>query len=212
MRLLAALLGLACGCLTGLLLLAANLPARFDTPFTLSSDNLTRLDERGTVARGMSASALDLLGLEANGPAAFGDPALRHARLALSLLQPDSGGAPALGVKLSASSADNSLLRGRLFADSAWSVAWPGHGSLFLVGYDDYWPLLADSLAALLRSGRLEPRPGAYLLSGRRRPTRFQGVVGASGALAEFAGRYREWLVVGDAGRSGYLEIEPHSR
>ncbi len=212
MRLLATLLGLAAGVVSGLLLLAANLPARLEPSLALAADNLTRLDQRGTIARGMPASALALLGLDADEATAFSDPALRHARLALTVLEPESGGAPALAIKLAAISPANSLLRGHLFTNSVWSVAWPGHGSLFLVGSDDYWPLLADGIHALLRGDGPQARPGAYLLSERRQPGYFHGIVGASGALADFAGRYREWLLLGDPQRSGWLEVEPHAR
>lgn len=149
--------------------------------------NTAQLLVSDSLERGIKAEPAGILGDENAQVRPFPDSALRHSRLAVVLLDSAEGGAQALAVKLAATRQDNSLLRGRLAADSAWNLIWPGHGSLFLVGRDDYRSLLADQVTNLLTgqgsSATLQPRP----------ITLSQRLLGAGGRLIQAKGIYREY-------------------
>jgi hypothetical protein len=79
-------------------------------------------------------------------------------------------------------------------ADSAWNLIWPGHGSLFLVGRDDYRTLLADRVFNALAGNGFRPSPlqQAITISPR--------LVGSGGRLAAAQGTYREYWSPGSGG------------
>lgn len=193
MRILTIVLGLLAGIAAGVAVLAVSPWRYFEQPRGLDGDLPTRLHVAGAVHRGSNAGPAALLGLDSAGTAGFSDPVLRHARITVAILESEVPGAPALAVKLSAASPENDLLRGRLSALSVWNIMWPGHGSLFLAGADDYLPELADSLRSAASGAGFKPMAERYLLSRPLPGGRFHGVVGASGRLATLAGHYREW-------------------
>lgn len=211
MRILVAFLGLFVGILAGLMVVIWNPSARIEPRFSLQTDEPTRLTILDSIARGSGAEPRSLLGLGGELGGGFSDPALRYARVNVAVLKPEQSGANALAVKLSAVSTKNTLFRGRLFANSVWLIDWPGHGSLFLVGSDDYWPMLTDAAWSALFGGGFTPTSDVFPLTERLQIGRFQGVVGATGALAGFAGRYQEWQETGGAAPGGYLKLEPHT-
>ena len=179
------------GVLAGILITAFGLLqdplGLFDGASTAPVPEPAQLVVNGRVARGITADAAGMIGAADAQVDAFADSVLRHARLAVVLLDSADGGAQALAVKLSATRADNSLLRGRLAADSAWNLMWPGHGSLFLTGRDDYRPLLADQVTNLLTGQGFDAPvpPRAIVMSPR--------LMGAGGRLTPALGTYQEY-------------------
>lgn len=142
---------------------------------------------RSGITRGISANPSGMLGFEENQVHPFAEAALRYARLDVVLLDSADGGARALAVKVSAPRADNSLVSGRLVADSVWNLMWPGHGSLFLVGRDDYRSLLADQTVNLLTGEGFQasPQPVPITIAPR--------LLGGGGRLIVATGTYREY-------------------
>ncbi|UCG72228.1 MAG: hypothetical protein JSV45_13410 [Chromatiales bacterium] len=187
MPILVAILGLLTGMVvTGFALLQdpfSLFESATDTPI----DAPAQLVTSSAIGRGLTFYPVGILGFEDAQVEPFADPALRYARLELALLDSGDGGARALAVKLSAPRGDNSLVRGRLVTDSAWNVIWPGHGSLFLAGRDDYRPLLADHLLNAASGKGLQgtERPQLMTIAPR--------LLGSGGRLAAAAGTYREY-------------------
>ena len=187
MPVLVAIAGLLLGALVTAFTLLKDPLALFETATVEPITEPAQLVTSSEIGRGLAFAPAGILGFEAAQVAPFADPALRYARLQVALLDSADAGAQALAVKLSAPRGDNSLLRGRLVADSAWNLIWPRHGSLFLVGRDDYRPLLADQVwnAATGKGSQGTSQPHAIAMSPR--------LLGSGGRLANAAGTYREY-------------------
>ncbi len=173
----------------------------------------TRLSITDATHRGIKATAGAMLGFRQTDGGGFMDPALRNARISVAVLDPvGEAGAPALAVKLSAVAVDNNLLRSRLVANSDWNLYWPGHGSLFLTGIDDYWPLLKEAIWSALTGNGFRVH-GSHLLTPASGHAAAQRVIGASGKLKRLAGSYREWQQYDSAdGPEGTLELDTRIR
>lgn len=187
MRFLSAILGLACGVVATVALLLLDPVSFFAGAPKLEIDNPSALTIIGPAGRGIRQQPAALLGLGDPEGGGFSDAGLRHARFQIARLDSADSGAPALAVKMVAVARDNNLLRSDLFMDSAWNLVWPGHGSVFLTGRDDYRPLLADMAENLLRGDGLQ-------LSGRQHPLTVNArLYGASGRLQGADGTWREY-------------------
>jgi hypothetical protein len=187
MRWLAGLVGLGCGLLAGILFLIMDPVAWFrDSPARVMPD-AAQLIVSGTLGRGVPERPEGVLGVAAPEGRAFADAALRHARVEVAVLDSPETGARALAVKLGAVGKDNSLLRHRLFMDSAWNLVWPGHGSLFLSGRDDYRKLLAEEVWNAFNG------EGFQVLQGLHPLTTAARLRGAGGRLAGAEGSYMEY-------------------
>lgn len=187
MPVLVAILGVLTGVLVTAFTLIQDPLALFESAAKEPIAEPAQLVTRSAIGRGLTFDPAGILGFEAAQVDPFADSALRYARLEVVLLDSADSGARALAVKLSAPRGDNSLVRGRLVADSAWNLIWPGHGSLFLVGRDDYRPLLADQVRNAVTGKGLQAtaRPLAIAMSPR--------LLGSGGRLAAAEGTYREY-------------------
>lgn len=187
MPVLVAIVGLVLGAMFTAFTLLQDPLNLFESALVQPMADPAQLVTSSEIDRGVLSTPAGILGFEAAQVDPFVDSALRYARLEVALLDSGDGGARALAVKLAAPRADNSLARGRLVADSAWNLIWPGHGSVFLVGREDYRPLLADQLwKGMIGSGpgsTLQPR--AISIAPR--------LLGSGGRLATAAGSYREY-------------------
>ncbi|MBW7931846.1 MAG: hypothetical protein H3C57_11210 [Gammaproteobacteria bacterium] len=190
-RKLVALLGLLLGVALGITLLMLN-------PISLSqaapaglSGAVRVLDwHSGGGFRGMAMTPGALLGWSGNA-AAFADPALRHARVEIVVLDDDAGGESVLGVRLSAVATQDSLLQARLGVTTAWNLVWPGRGSVMLAGSENAWPVLRDGLWAFVRGHGFRPGQDLYSLPplpGAGAPA----LVSGSGSFEGLRGSFRE--------------------
>jgi len=203
-RLLVAVSGLVAGLAAGMVMLLFNplaLPARSPNE---AADLLIVKQYAYPVYRGLDFSAGAFLGRspEHGRNTVFQEPAIRNIRASIMVLPADNRSGAALGVKLSSLSADNSVLGGRLAADSYWSIIWPGQGSYFLVGHENYWKLLRDRLL-----GIVDPAVPDYAVSV---PPAF--IAGVSGRFSGVSGTYDETLrpAAGPpAAWSGVVRIRP---
>lgn len=140
--------------------------------------------------RGMPMTPGGLLGWS-RGADGFADPALRHARVEVVVLDDDASGEKVLGVRMSAAAAQGSLLRARLGVTTAWNLVWPGRGSVMLAGSENAWPMLRDGLWALARGRGFRPGREHYPLPplpGAGAPA----LVSGSGAFEGLRGSFRE--------------------
>ena len=188
MRWLVTLLGVAAGAVFSGWLMVGDTLSGFRGRISVPVRDPSVVVINAELGRGIPESPAALLGLAAPEGRSFSDAGLRHARFSVARLDSAEGGASALAVKLSALSPDNSLLAGRLTMDSSWSVVWPGHGSLFLSGRDDYRPLAADVAWNALRGQGLNLSVQPHELSMDAR------LLGAGGRLQDVEGNYREYL------------------
>jgi hypothetical protein len=152
------------------------------------------------VERGGSAGPFAALGLGRPSGGGLGETSLQHLRFSIALLDGGQDGGRALGVKFTALDGSNSLLQGRLAGDTSWNIIWPGLGTLFLVGEDDYWPELADSMRSGASGNGFAPSADRYLVGQRRSANQFHGVIGGSGALQKATGPFLEWKEPADPG------------
>lgn len=185
------LLGLLLGVVLGITLLMLN-------PISLSqaapaglSGAVRLLDWRSSGGfRGMAMTPGGLLGWPGNA-AAFADPALRHVRVEVVVLDDDASGESVLGVRLSAVAAQDSLLQARLGVTTAWNLVWPGQGSVMLAGSENAWPVLRDGLWAFARGHGFRPGRDLYSLPplpGAAAPALISG----SGPFEGHRGSFRE--------------------
>ncbi len=131
--------------------------------------------------RGLDLGPVSFLGQQ--GSTGFEEPGIEDVRVMMMVLEADDSSGKALAIKLSALSADNSILQGQLGLHSHWNIVWPGQGSYLLTGQENYWPLIRDELVASYRPPRdryVVTSAGEGLLAGGA--GRFTGV---SGAYAE---------------------------
>ncbi|MCC7489084.1 MAG: hypothetical protein IT485_05495 [Gammaproteobacteria bacterium] len=194
MRILVATLGLLAGIFLGAVLLMLNpISLVQGTPAALSGAVRVLAWESGGGFRGFELTPGGLLGLRsaAGRAAAFGDPALEHARVEIVALSDDSGGPPVLGVRLSAIGTGNSLLQARLGTVVAWSLAWPGQGSVMLAGSENYWAPFRDGLWSAMRGRGYQPGRAHYLLPPLPR-LGAPWLVSGTGAFAGVHGSFRE--------------------
>ncbi len=176
-------LGLAIGALLGGALLLLNPLALLQgRPAALSGPVLTLGWEAGGGYRGMPLTARGLLGGE--GPLRFEEPAIRHARVEVMALTPESGATPALGVRFASVSRLNSLLNARLGVETSTNVIWPARGTLFLAGSENFWPPLRDALWSAVRGRGLRPGEARYALA----PLPGLGAPQIAAGTGEFAG------------------------
>jgi hypothetical protein len=195
MRLIIAVVGLVCGCLASSAFLLAGGPGLLQARIGLAVDEPSELLVDQVISRGIAEHPAALLGLAASQGGGFSDPGLRHARIGIVRLDSAEAGASALAIKISAPATDNSLLNGRLYMQSTWNMAWPGHGSVFLTGRDNHLPLLANLSWNLVNGDgfKLSERP--HPLSEKAR------LLGAGGRLLAAEGIYREYVSPPGAGK-----------
>jgi hypothetical protein len=204
-RALAALLGLGGGALAAAWVLLSDPLSLVWGTGSRDIPGAERLVVGETLARGVAAEPAGVLGLAPEDGSPFRDGALRYARIDLAIVDSAGGGTPALGVRLSAISPDNSLAGRRLLMDSVWNLAWPDHGSLFLAGRDDYRPLLADQAWNAITGEGFRPSPR------RRALTTSARLLGGGGRLTAALGSYVEYRDPG-AGAELALGLENAGR
>jgi hypothetical protein len=191
MKKLIGLLGFVVGLCLGVGLLMIN-PVTFLHPAPVTLAGVVRaLDwQGGSGARGYAATPAALLGF-GQSSARFSDAAIRHARIDVMALSDDLGAPVALGVRLSALAAANSLIQARLGTTAHWNVVWPGQGSALLSGSENLWSPVRDGLWSAVRGRGWRPARERYLLA----PIAGLGagaVVAATGAFANTTGTFRE--------------------
>lgn len=194
MRILVAAAGLLVGIFLGALLLMLNpISLMQGTPAMLSGAVRVLAWESGGGFRGFELTPGGLFGLgsAAGRAAAFEDPALEHARVEIVALADDAGGPPVLGVRLSAIAPGNSLLQARLGTVAAWSLAWPGKGSVMLAGSENYWAPFRDGLWSAIRGRGFHPGHAHYQLPPLPR-LEAPALVSGTGAFAGVRGSFRE--------------------
>lgn len=193
-RALIVIAGLAVGIVLGLGILLLN-------PLTLMQGRPTGLAgaihtfswQGSGAAHGFALTPTGLLGLANEAPTAFRERALRLARAEVVSIPGESGSAHGLGVRLSAMAPTNSLLQARLGIVTAWSIAWPGTGSVMLAGSENFWAPVRDGLWSALRGRGFQPGRARYPLP----PMPGLGVpmlIAGSGAYAGVNGAFREEL------------------
>jgi len=179
-------------------------------PFGSESLLVTRFDSSGY--RGMDILPLSLLGIGTSGSRhALKDSANRYARVSTVVLESDDGEPVALAVKLSALGKQNNLLNGRLDMNTNWNLFWPGQGSIFLAGTDNYWALVSDGTVSGLKGEGFQLKPETYGLSVRHQSGTVPRVIGASGQYKDTEGRFRESadpVSRSMARLNGFLEIQ----
>lgn len=149
--------------------------------------------EGGGEARGFRLTPAGLLGLADDAPSAFSERGLRLARAEVVSIPGESGATHGLGVRLSAMAPTNSLLQARLGIVTAWSIVWPGTGSVILAGSENFWAPVRDGLWSALRGRGFQPGRARYPLPpmpGLGVPT----LIAGSGAYAGMNGAFREEL------------------
>lgn len=210
MRFLVVVLGLALGAVLAAGVLLAR-PAQLLQPAAgFDNSESVRMAFRQALQRGVTDGPFAGIGIGDEIAGGLGDASLEHLRFDLAVLDGGDDGGRALGIKLTALSRENDLLAGRLTTQAAWNLVWPGQGSLFLVGSDDQWPLLAESLSSGASGGGFDLSSGEYPLHGTGQPGLRQEVIGASGRLANAIGQYRELRI--EPGSGGALELKLRER
>ena len=215
MRVIIGVIGFLAGVAAGALLVLFNPLGQLDRVPSLDGDAVaTKRFEEGAY-RGMEIALGPMLGLaNPNQGQGFREQSIGYSRASLVRLQGDGDLQAALAVKLSSYSTENSLLRGRLGMISLWNIVWPGEGSVFMLGQENFLPLLSEARLSALKGDGYSVRDERYPLTTRWSSTDYQGIIGASGQYAEAGGQFREWVVPVD-GRAdqleGLLEIQMHS-
>lgn len=207
MRILVIIAGLLAGLVAGTAVLLLR-PAQWLAPAPLSQEGTTVVMKMVSgIQRGSAVGPFAALGLGPPSGGGLGETSLQYSRFGIAVLDGGLDGGRAIGVKLAALGPDNSLLAGHLGGEVAWNVIWPGLGSIFLVGEEDYWPELADAMRAGARGDGFTTDGQRYLVS-RHGAGEFQGVVGASGRLQTAAGSYDEWKEpAGPTAMAGQLDL-----
>jgi hypothetical protein len=157
--------------------------------------------------RGLELEPSSLLGLaNDDDEAGFRDAGIRYARAEIVLLTPEGGAPPALGVRLSAVARHNSLLQAELGIVSAWSIAWPGRGSVLLAGSENFWSPLRDGMWSAMRGRGFRPGASRYPLPpmpGLGAPV----LVGGTGPYAAVEGSFREDFSPTEDPASGFVGL-----
>ncbi len=200
------------GAMTGVVFVLVNPIGLSDgiKPFGSESLLVTRFDSTGY--RGMDISPLSLMGIGNPGSRhGLQDSANRYARVSTVVLESDDGEPAAFAVKLSALGKQNNLLSGRLDMTTNWNLFWPGQGSIFLAGTENYWTLVSDGTVSGLKGEGFQIKPETYGLSARHHSGTVPRVIGASGLYKDTEGRFRESadpVSRSMAQLSGFLEIQ----
>lgn len=192
MKILVAVLGLVLGIAAGFGIALANPMALFGGLGPMNAPRpLTRtyhLDE----ARGAPVGVAALLGLARPGAAGFRDPANRNVRMGVVVLPAGDGMPAALAVRTSVVAEDNSLWQARLGVTDYFNIGWPGTGSVFAIGYGNYWKFARDQVWSVARGGK--GLAASYPVSALPPPGQARGVIGASGRYAGAGGDLRQVL------------------
>ena len=215
MRVIIGVIGFLAGVAVGALLVLFNPLSQLDRVPSLNGDAVATKQFLEGAYRGMDIALGPMLGLaNPDRGQGFRDQSIAYTRASLVRLEGEGGLPPALAVKLSSYSTDNTLLRGRLGMTSHWSIVWPGEGSIFMLGQENFLPLLSEARLSALKGEGYSLSDERYLLTTRWSSTDYQGIIGASGQYAEAGGQFREWAIPID-GRAdrleGLLEIQLHS-
>lgn len=166
--------------------------------------NVRSLGWGSAASGGMALRPLALLGMNA-ADEQFADPGIRHTRVevAADTHLSGSGAAPALVVRLTGLARGNSLLRAELGTVTHTNIVWPGRGSVFLSGSENFWAPLRAGFWSALRGQGFRPAADRYVLPP------MPGIAGSAasvtGAMGEYAtarGNYRETFVP-DSARPG---------
>ena len=197
------------GLLSGIAIAVAGILLRptqlLQSSSVFDNSDAVRMEFAQSLQRGLGVSPMAAIGLGDGVGGGLGDAALAHVRFDLMVLDGGELGGQALAVKLTSLSRDNDLLGGRLSTQTAWNVVWPGQGSLFLVGEEDQWPLLADTIRRGFTGAGFSPEAREYAMNGEQPGSALQ-VVGASGRLDKVSGRSRVWQSL--PGSGGALELQ----
>ena len=209
MKAVTVLAGLLLGACAGFLLLLLNPLSLVGALDPLPPGSAPAREYRPRDARGGVDGLADLLGIGAQPTAiALSDPALKYVRIAIVTLPATHGLPPALGVKVSTVSPQNSLWRARLGTLDHWNVFAPGEGSLFASGYSNFWSPARDAVFAAIRGGGTEDMAAEYPVSALPPAGHAAGVVGASGRYAGFTGEIRESLLPTESGAGWMLAVK----
>ncbi|MEO7386248.1 MAG: hypothetical protein ABIX37_04865 [Gammaproteobacteria bacterium] len=201
MRAVVAILGLVLGVLAGIALLLLNPLTWLRGLPPLPSDLAPTKAYRWDAYRGIDGGVRDLLGMtRRNRAVALKDSALSHMRIGIVVLPAGEGAPAALAVKVSVIAGENSLWRAQLGTHDYWSIFWPGEGSVFAIGYSNYWPVARDAFFAAILPGDRSVMSPSYALSAPSRLDDPAGVTGASGRYAGFTGEIREQLYLAPPG------------
>ena len=125
----------------------------------------------------------------------FANDGIRHTAAAVILLKDRDGQPAALATKLIAVAETSDLLLGDLGIDSYWNVFWPNLGSVFLVGRENYWPVITDVLIAGLRGAGPLPAGKQYSVTVRPEGRRVRGVLGSSGRFTGATGLFQDTYI-----------------
>jgi len=94
-------------------------------------------------------------------------------------------------------------LRGDVGLISYWNVFWPNRGSVFLVGYENHWPIVRDSIISALRGDGMDPGPQEYILTAKSDRHPATRAIGGSGRYRDTKGTFQESV------RQGGMNSEP---
>jgi hypothetical protein len=155
-----------------------------------------------TASGGMALRPLALLGMNA-ADGQFADPGIRHTRVEVAADSNGSGAAPALVVRLTGLARGNSLLRAELGTVTHTNIVWPGRGSVFLSGSENFWAPLRAGFWSALRGQGFRPAADRYVLPPMPGAAgSAASVTGATGEYATARGNYRETFLP-DSARPG---------
>jgi len=158
--------------------------------------------QRGTIV--FDYSAAEYRGIAMTPPSFFGiskffgsgdefySDGIRHTAAAVMLVKNQDGQTAALATKLTAVAETSDLLVGDLGVDSYWNVFWPNSGSVFLVGRENYWPVITDVLIAGLRGEGPLPTGEQYSVTVRPEGRRVRGILGSSGKFTGATGLFQD--------------------
>jgi hypothetical protein len=143
---------------------------------------------------GIAMTPLSFFGISEifGGGDGFYSDGIRHTAAAVILLRNRDGQTAALATKLTAVAEASDMLVGDLGIDSYWNIFWPNSGSVFLVGRENYWPVVTDVLIAGLRGEGPLPAGERYSVTVRPEGRRVRGVLGSSGKFTGATGLFQD--------------------
>jgi hypothetical protein len=194
MKKLIAVVGLLLGLVSGLLLLVFN-PLRNDQPVYITAAGDTLLYDFAAIdVQGKEIDAPALLGLGPLLPrsAGFAEEGIENASAAVMALRSESGRPAALATRLAYFRESDSLLMGPLGTEVYWNVFWPNEGSVFLIGYESYWPLIQEQILSLVPNALRFGMEPVSALSVIPKDAETAGVYGSSGSNHSLRGQFIE--------------------